>query len=379
MDGGPSHIDTFDPKPEAGAEIRGEFSAIDTSVPGMQICERFPQLAKLGQHLAILRGMCTEEADHGRARVYMHTGYKPGQGGLTYPGLGSIISAQLGEAEFPLPNFVATGIPLNKYEILADPGFLGPRHQALVHPDAARKLDNLEPVPNAQDFGDRATVLDRLEAGFARTYKSAAADSHRTTFQRAMRLMQSDRCRAFDLSLESEASRAAYGDNYFGRSCLLARRLVEVGVPFVEVYMSNWDTHEKKSADAIYGDMPKLDQGMARLLADLSDRGMLDSTLVIWMGEFGRSPQVNRGGGRDHYSKAWSTVLAGGGVRGGQVVGRTDARGAAVVDRPISVKDFMATVCRLLDIDYTKQVQTSVGRPIRIVDTGGEPIEEVTG
>jgi hypothetical protein len=379
MDGGPSHIDTFDPKPDAPERVRGEFTAIDTSAPGVQICEKLPKVARLMQHAAILRGMSTEEADHGRARMYMHSGYKPGQGGVTYPGLGSIVSAELGEPDFPLPNFVATGRPLNKYDFLGNPGFLGPRHQALVHANTTKKLENLDPLAGEHEFNDRASVVDQLEAAFQRTYKSDAANAHHTTFQRAMRLMRSDRSQAFDLSLEPAKWREAYGDNYFGRGCLLARRLVEVGVPFVEVYMSNWDTHEKKSADEIHADFPLLDQGMSTLVSDLAERGLLDDTLVIWMGEFGRTPQINRNGGRDHYSKAWSTVLLGGGVRGGQVIGRTDKDGASVVDRPIGVKDFMATVCTLLGINHTKQIQTAVGRPIRIVDTGGEVIKEVVG
>ena len=148
---------------------------------------------------------------------------------------------------------------------------------------------------------------------------------------------------------------------------------------FVEVYLQNWDTHEKASADAALGLMPAVDQGMSALVADLSARGMLDDTLIVWMGEFGRTPRINRNGGRDHYSTAWSTVLAGGGVRGGQTIGQTDAIGGKVIDRPISVTDFMASICKLLDINYERQINTSGGRPIRLVNTGGKPIEELFG
>src|SRR5262245_23982907 len=377
MDGGPSNIDTFDPKPDALAEFRGEFKAIGTSVPGIQICERFPKLAGLMQHAAILRGMSTEEADHGRARIYMHTGYKPGFGGVTYPGLGSIVSAELGRPEFPLPNFVVTGAPLGKYDFLTNPGYLGPRHQPLVLSDPARGLENLQPSAAADDFQDRLSVLEQLEQSFARTYKAGAADAHRTTLGRAVQLMRSDQGKAFDLAQEPAAARAAYGDTPFGRGCLLARRLVESGVPFVEVYLQTWDSHDKKVADSVKELMTQVDAGMAALLGDLKDRGLLDSTLVIWMGEFGRTPRVNTHGGRDHYARAWSTVLAGGGIKGGQVIGRTDRHGTAVEERSISVRDFLATICRVLGIDYTKKITTPNGRPIGIVDRGANPISEL--
>lgn len=379
MDGGPSHIDTFDPKPDAEAAIRGEFQTISTSVPGIQICEKFPKLATWMQHAAILRGMSTEEADHGRARIYMHTGYRPGLGGVNYPGLGSIISAELGQADFPLPNFVATGTPLNKYDFVTSPGYLGPRHQGLSHADPSLPLDNLKPLPSESDFAERAAVLSQLERSFARTYKNAAAESHRTTFERAMQLMNSERCRAFDLNLESAPVREKYGDNRFGQGCLLARRLIEVGVPFVEVYLANWDTHEKKSADAITASMPHLDQGMSALLGDLHERGMLDDTLIIWMGEFGRSPRTNNNGGRDHYAKAWTSMLMGGGIKGGQTIGKTDASGSSVVDRPISVYDLMASVCNILGINGAKEINTPIGRPIRLVDKSGVAIQELFG
>jgi hypothetical protein len=377
MDGGPSHHDTFDPKPDAPAEIRGEFKSIATVLPGVRVCEKFPKFARLLNHAAILRGMSTDEADHGRARVYMHTGYKPGIGGVAYPGLGSTVSAELGPPDFPLPNFVVMGTPLNKYDFLSDPGYRGPRHQPLALSDPNRGLDNLRPFAGIEDFDDRVDVLQQLEQSFARTRRASAADAHQTALRRAVQLMRSDKARAFDLTREPESSRKRYGESQFGQGCLLARRLVEVGVSFVEIYLSNWDTHEKKSADLAKPLMTQVDDGMSALIGDLSERGMLDSTLIIWMGEFGRSPRVNNLGGRDHHSRAWTSVLVGGGVRGGQVVGKTDAQGATVTERPIGVKDFMATVCRLLGIDPNRQIDTPIGRPIRIVDAGAKPIQEV--
>jgi hypothetical protein len=379
MDGGPSHIDTFDPKPDAPENVRGDLKAIPTSVPGIQVSERFPRLARLMKHAAILRGMSTEEADHGRARIHLHTGYRPGVGGITYPGLGSTVSAELGRDDSALPNFVVTGAALGKYVFLTNPGYRGPRHQPLVITDPRRGVENLRPPVPEDDFNDRADVLARLEQGFARTRRASAADAHRTTFERALRLMRSDKARAFDVTLEPAASSKPYGESPFGRCCLLARRLVEAGVPFVEVYLRTWDTHVKAVAEQARGLMSQVDEGMSALIADLSARGMLRDTLVIWMGEFGRTPRINQKAGRDHFARAWSTVLAGGGISGGEVIGKTDAQGATVTDRPISVRDFMATVCTLLGIDYTKQITTPSGRPIRIVDRGEKPIRELLG
>jgi uncharacterized protein (DUF1501 family) len=193
----------------------------------------------------------------------------------------------------------------------------------------------------------------------------------------ALQLMRSDRRECFDLSLEPAASRDRYGNTDFGRGCLLARRLVESGIAFVEVYLANWDSHVRTVAEKTRDLMTQVDNGMSALVTDLHDRGLLDSTLVIWMGEFGRTPRINSSGGRDHHSRAWSSALFGGGIRGGQVIGSTDATGTEVKERPVSVMDFMATVCVLLGIDYQKEVDTPAGRPVRIVDQGEKLIREL--
>ncbi len=380
MAGGPSHHDTFDPKPDAPADVRGDLKAIATSVPGIQVSERFPKFAQQMQHAAILRGMSTDEGEHGRARIYVHTGYKPGFGGLRYPLLGSTVSAELGRSDSPLPNYVVTGALAGKNNFLTDAGYRGPRHEPLVLNNPGQGLENLNaPVP-ADDFDDRASVLDKLEQGFARTSQANAATAHATTFRRALELMRSDKAKAFDLALESAASRKPYGESKFGQSCLLARRLVEAGVSFVELYLGDWDTHTKPVADTALGLMTQVDDGLSALVNDLKERGLLDSTLIIWMGEFGRTPKIGNGknvGGRDHWAKAWSSVLVGGGIKGGQTIGKTDAIGGEVRDRPISIKDFMATVCATLGIDHTKKVDAPGGRPVRIVDEGAKPIGEL--
>jgi hypothetical protein len=373
MDGGPSHKDTFDLKP--GTANGGPYRAIQTSVNGIQISEHFPRFARLMQHAAIIRSMSTGEGAHPRARYYLHTGYKEGVGGLVYPSLGAVVSKELGSEQNPLPNFVSVGA--RSY----GSGYLGPRHQPLIVNDPNRGVENLRPFVSQQQFANRVSLLEEMEAGFNRTHQSASGTAHRTTYQRAVTLMQDRGARAFDISQEPAASRSAYGTGRFAEGCLLARRLVEAGVKFVEVNLGGWDTHQNNFA-RVQQLSGQVDPAMSQLVTDLRDRGLLDSTLVIWMGEFGRTPRINNRGaqpGRDHYPRAWSTVLIGGGLRGGQVIGRTDAEGAVVQDRPVSALDFMATVCRVLGVDPNKMYQTPLGRPVRIVDRGHNAIRELIG
>src|SRR5262245_4710233 len=212
MDGGPSHHDTFDPKPEASAEYRGDLKAIDTSVSGIQVSEKFPRLAKLMKHAAILRGMSTEEGDHARARVHLHTGYKPGQGGTVYPGLGSTVAAELSRANSPLPNFVVTGVPGPKASFLVDPGYRGAGYAPLVLNDPGQGLENLKAQTSDEDFDDRADVLEQLEQGFSRRSQSKAASAHQTTLRRALQLMRSGKAKAFDLSLEPASTAKPFGE-----------------------------------------------------------------------------------------------------------------------------------------------------------------------
>ena len=371
MDGGPSHKDTFDMKP--GTKDGGEFKPIATSVPGIQISEHFPKLARLMDHVAILRGMSTSEGAHGRARYYLHTGYKEGVGGLDYPSLGSIVSAELCDPDFPLPNYVVVG---NR---MYGSGFLGARHQPIQIRDPRRGVENMRTLVRPPQFARRVQLLEEMELAFHRQYRADAAADHHTAYQRAVRMMQSREAKAFDISSEPDLVQQAYGATNFGRGCLLARRLIETGVSFVEVVLGGWDTH-RDNFDRVKKLSGQVDPAISALIADLKSRGLLDDTLVIWMGEFGRTPKINKRGpkpGRDHYPRAWSTLLIGGGIQGGQVVGKTDKEGARVVDRPISTIDFLATVCRILGIDYQKRNMTDIGRPVRIVDKGAKPITEL--
>ena len=377
MSGGPSHLDTFDLKPEASDRVRGEFQPIDTSVPGIQISEHFPKFARLMQHAALLRSMSTVESDHQLASYHVHTGYQKRAGGVAFPSIGAIVSQELGRQDFPLPNFVCIG---GGSRIATRSGFLGPSHQPLDVTDPERGTDFLEPLASPAAFQRQYQLFRRFDASFQQAYRADSAAAHASALDRAVRLMTADEKRAFDLSHESDVVRDRYGRGSFGQGCLMARRLVETGVRFVEVLMGDgvgWDTHRDNfprtralSAEA--------DAGMAALVDDLAQRGRLDSTLVIWMGEFGRSPQITSGGGRNHWARAWSSLLAGGGIRGGQVIGRTDRDAAEVTERPISVTDFLATVCTRLDIDYTKHhAAPGIDRPIPIVDTA-KPVNVVS-
>jgi hypothetical protein len=303
----------------------------------------------------------------------MHTGYKEGVGGLVYPSIGSIVSAELGKADFALPNFVA----VNGRSFGS--GYLGPKHQPLFVQDPMKGVENLKPLIGQGEFDDRVGLLEEMEQAFYHDYKVGSGTAHETTYRRAVQMMKSKEAKAFDLSDESAKVKEAYGDGKFGEGCLLARRLVETGVSFVEVTLGGWDTHQD-NFNRVKKLSQQLDPAMSALVSDLKERGMLDDTLILCMGEFGRTPKITeRGGtpGRDHYPRAWTTLMIGGGVKGGQAVGKTDAEGAEVVERPISALDFLATVCKVIGVDYTKVNNTPIGRPVRIVDKAGEPIKEL--
>jgi hypothetical protein len=393
MAGGPSHIDTFDPKPDAPADVRGEFRAIETAVAGIRISEHFPQFARLMKHAAILRGMATQESDHSLATYHLHTGYQNRAGAVSFPSLGAIVSRELGRHDVALPNFVTIG---KGPQQALTAGFLGPDHQPLSVADPARGLDFAAPSGTPEQFERRLELIRGFDAAFHARYGGLSHATHRSAVERAVRLMNARQKEAFDLSREPAEVRERYSPpasgatatqvggkmaggsapaGSFGQGCLMARRLVEAGVPFVEVVMGDgvgWDTH-RDNFPRVKALSLECDAAMSALVSDLHERGLLDSTLVVWMGEFGRTPKCT-GGGRNHWSKAWSSVLIGGGIRGGQVVGQTDRSGAEVVDRPVSVPDFLATVCTVLGIDYKRNNRPAgVDRPIPIVDTSKEP------
>lgn len=397
MTGGPSQIDTFDPKPDHANG--GQFKPIDTSVPGIQIGEHLPRLAKLMDHVAVIRSMSTKEGDHSRAMHLQRTGHLP-QGPIQHPTLGSLLSHRIGEDHSELPNFVSV-TPFRTLSPNAfGPGFLGPKHAPLVVGGSAASVqaaiqNNVRAslqVKNIDLPGDvtreqadaRLGLLHTLENGFASERPSVVVDSHRTAYDAAVRMMTSPSISAFELSEEPDGVRDRYGRNQFGQGCLLARRLVERGVPFVEVSLNGangnnsfaWDTHRQNFPN-VRRLCETLDPAWSSLLEDLRDRRLLETTQVIWMGEFGRTPRVNRNAGRDHYPAAWSMALCGGEIRGGQVVGKTTPDGMRVADRPVTTVDLLATICRALGVDSNEHNMSNVGRPIPLVDPEARPIEEV--
>ena len=400
MAGGPSQMDTFDLKP--GHKNGGEFHEIDTSVPGIRISEHLPQLAQRMEHMALIRSMRTREGDHSRGTYLMRTGYLP-QGPIQYPTLGSLISKELGDDEPSLPNFVSIAPNTFLSPGAFGPGFLGSKYAPLVvggmrqFPGAANpqaenaseisfRVENLSPVEGTSEkqFASRLDLLAGLDDEFSAKRSGVVTESHRSAYKAAVRMMSPQSEAAFQLDDEPAELRDKYGRNPFGQGCLLARRLVERGVPFVEISLNGvgdnaglgWDTHAD-NFNAVKQLSGVLDPAWATLMSDLKDRGLLDSTLIVWMGEFGRTPKINGNTGRDHFPGAWSTVLCGGGIRGGQVVGKTSPDGMRVDDRPVNVGDLIATVCRGVGLDQSKQNLSAVGRPIRLADPSSQPLEEL--
>jgi uncharacterized protein (DUF1501 family) len=391
MAGGPSQMDTFDLKPEH--DNGGPYKEIATSVPGIKISEHLPKLAQHMKEMVLVRSMSTKEADHGRATYFLRTGRVPG-GPVQYPPLGSFVSKELERPDAELPGFVSIA-PFRFLNPAAyTPGFLGPQYAPLVVGESAQGplgpqgQNNIERILKVQDLdlaadvsarrsAARIQMLDEMEQEFLAQHTSVAAQSHRTAYQRAITMMRSSAVKAFNLEEEPAKLRDSYGRNLFGQGCLLARRLVERGVPFVEVSLNGWDTHNQ-NFEQVKRLSETLDPAWATLMTDLKDKGLLDSTLVVWMGEFGRTPKIAKERtGRDHWAVSWSSVLAGGGIKGGQVVGKTSADGTTVEDHPVNVPDLLGTICLALGLDPRKQNNSNVGRPIRLVEPTAKPINGV--
>jgi hypothetical protein len=396
MPGGPSQMDTFDLKP--GHANAGPFKAVDTDVPGIRISEHLPRLAGQMKHLALVRSLTSREGDHPRATYLLRTGRVP-QAPIQYPSLGAFLSKELGDDRSELPGFVSIA-PYRQFggEDASGSGFLGPRYAPLVIGErgvnglAPQGQDGYEQALKVQDLAppgevgqeqvrSRVRMLQEVQKEFLQRYPEAASSSHQSAYDRAVRLMRSPAGRAFNLEDEKSSVRDAYGRNLFGQGCLLARRLVERGVPFVEVSLSGpnglgWDTHGQNAA-TVRQLSEMLDPAWSALLTDLKERGLLDTTLIVWMGEFGRTPKFPRPDGRDHWPNGFSAVLGGAGIKGGQVVGDTGADGASIRERPVTVPEFLATVCQALGIDHRKQNISNTTRPIRLVEPGTEAVKEV--
>jgi uncharacterized protein (DUF1501 family) len=384
MQGGPSHIDTLDPKPDAPAEVRGEFGTVATTLPGVRFCEHLPRLARQTDKFSVIRGHNPQNGSHGVADHLMMSGHKFNVS-LAFPCYGSVVARERGYNHGMLP-FVQLGRNIDRRFNGGIAGILGDQYNPF------EVADN----PNAPGFRVRdlsvtgAAARRRLERRYAmlgdldhlqRDVETnvSVVQARDTFYEKAHGLITSPAAKhAFDLGLETEKTRDAYGRTPFGQSCLLARRLIEAGVHFVTVTDGGWDTHQNNFKSLKDHKLPVLDRAYAALLQDLHDRGLLASTLVVWFGDFGRTPKVNPSAGRDHWATAGVACMGGGGVRTGEVVGATNPLGEVVIDSPAAPQDLAATIYHALGVPLHTWYHTQDGRPVELVPEG-KPIRQLVG
>lgn len=372
MGGGPSTMDIWDLKP--GTNTGGEFKPISTS-GDVQISEHMPLTAKQMHNMAIIRSMSTREADHDRGRYYMHTGYVPNPN-IEHPSYGSVIAHETIDQrpELEIPPFVAVG------DGSEGPGFLG-MAWAPFSVSSTGQVRNLEMGIEEQRLMQRMAALDLIEKGFigdletavptaARNTLGSSARDHQKILKKTLDLMTSDQMNAFKVTQEPDAVQERYGKTNFGRGCLMARRLVEAGVPFIEVSLGGWDNHAGIFPLLRDTKLPELDQAMSALFEDLEQRGLLQDTAVMWMGEFSRTPRINGTAGRDHWARAWSVVVGGAGMKGGIAVGSTNEDGTSVTTDPYTSQDVMASICKSLGISLETTFTSRSGRPMKIANSG---------
>ena len=366
--GGPSQLETFDPHPNH--KISGETRAIRTAVPDIQLAEGLERTAEMMESIALVRSLVSKEGDHQRGTYAVKTGYRPDPTAV-HPSIGAICCHELPTGQTEIPRHVS----ILPSQWPARGGYLGETYDAFLAGDPAQKVSDVSPRVSDPRFEQRLADLNVLEERFARGRRMAEkATQHRATVREARRMMTSEQLAAFDVSREPYVRRAAYGDTPFGRGCLAARRLIEVGVRCVEVTLDGWDSHvnnheihtERKAT---------LDPALAALVADLKEHDLWDRTVVLVTGEFGRTPTVNRLGGRDHWPHGFSAALAGGRIKGGVTVGGTDPEGSKTVELPHPIGDVHATLLAALAIDPAKELISPVGRPLKLAE--GQPIGQL--
>ena len=369
MGGGPSTIDLWDMKP--GADTGGPFRPIATA-GDVQICEHLPMMARNMDKMTIVRSMSTREADHQRGRYYMHTGYVPNPS-IIHPSYGSVIAHELAQSrpELEIPPFVSVGGGSE------GPGFLG-MAWAPFSVNSNGDVRNLNMGMDPGRLTRRMQALAMMESGFIKENRGTAADEHAKVLDKTLSLMTSKQMAAFKVDQEPTAVQERYGRNSFGRGCLMARRLVEVGVPFVEVSLGGWDDHRDIFNALENRRLPNLDRAMSALVEDLTQRGLYDDTVVLWMGEFGRTPRINGNTGRDHWARSWSVVAGGGGLKPGIAIGQTNEDGTKVEGQSHTSEDLMATVCQTLGISLKTEFTSRSGRPMKIANSG-KIINELLG
>ena len=376
QNGGASQLDTYDPKPDAPSDVKGSFGSVPTSIPGVHFSGLLPRSAKVLDRFAVIRSMHSDEAIHERARQYIFSGTKP-RNDLLQPSYGAVLAKERGPRN-GLPPFVV--IP--EKDLAAEAGFLGPSYDPFVAGNPNAKTFSVKDLtlPSGVSYEEslaRKGLLAKLDSDFRATEQSPLLDSMDEFYQKAYSLIASPAARkAFDIGSEPDKLRDAYGRTGVGQGCLLARRLIESGVRLATVFHGGYDTHidHEKNTKPL---MTDFDQAFPALLEDLKQRGLLANTLVLVIGDFGRTPKLNFSGGRDHWPRAFSVALAGAGIRGGAVIGSTDKQAGEPVDRPVKIEDLAATVYKVLGIDSQKEYHAN-GRPVRIVKDG-VPVRELLG
>ena len=372
MSGGMTHLDTFDPKPQAGADITGDKKALSTNADGIQLSEYLPNLARHADKLCIIRSMNTTQGAHGPGRYFMRTGYTP-RSSITHPSAGGWVNKLAEPINKTIPGFITVNCGSGH----PGAGFLEPNFQPLPIGNALSGLQNsYKPKGTTEyDFHKQLTLREELDRDFDKQYAPGYKDvrAYNEMYKAAVKLMRSEDLKAFDLSQETPTTHKLYGASNFSKGCLLARRLVERGVRFVEVELGGFDWHNDVFGQADEK-LPMLDQGFSALLEDLKVKGLLDSTLVVLATEFGRTPKLTPDGGRNHFPKAFSCIMAGGGVKGGYVHGKTDESGANVIENKVDAKDFNASIGYALGLDYDKTIHSPSKRPFKMATKDGSPI-----
>jgi hypothetical protein len=374
--GGPATIDMWDNKPEAPEGIRGEFKSIDTNVAGIQFSETLPKMARIADKISVVRSLYHTIPSHGPASVFMTTGNKP-TAALQYPAQGSLC-AKLLQTEIGVPPYVTFGDVRNGQAGLA--GYLGTGYNPFVIEGGGGKGGgnfrvrgvSLDGKFTLDELEKRDALLKKFDNGFKTVDKnSELVDGLDTFHKQALEILRSDKTKkAFDLNLEKQATREAYGATPLGQGCLAARRLIEAGVRYATVSLGGWDTHGQTFQAHKTRLMPPLDQTLSALIADLDQRGLLDSTIVMCAGEFGRTPKINKNSGRDHWARSMACILAGGGLKRGYAHGTTDASGMAPATEPVTPDDVACTIFQQLGVDPHQELQTPTGRPVQLFREG---------
>jgi hypothetical protein len=362
MSGGPSTIDLWDLKP--GAATGGIFKPISTSADGIQICEHLPLMAQQMHHMNIVRSMSTREADHTRGRYYMHTGYVPNPN-IEHPSYGSVISHELMSSipQIDIPPFVSIG------GASIGAGFLGTSYSPFVVNSNGTVRDLNMDIDQSR-LNQRLRMLKTIEDKFVDEKRGDYASDHSKLLTKTVKLMISSQMDVLKVSKEPKEVQERYGNTGFGRGCLMARRLVEMGIPFIEVDLGGWDNHTDIFKTLQDQKLPELDKAMSALISDLNDRGLLQDTAIICMGEFGRTPNINSNGGRDHWAKSWSVVVGGAGFNSGMIIGETNSDGKEVITEPYTSQDLMASVLKSLGISLETNFTARNGRPMKIANSG---------